>query len=153
LKGRYRVTLYAKEGTYALSVPKSRLGYLLLPVARVHPFEIRLKPPVSVDVPRGVKPVGKAARKTFTYTPLRIRPKKEETSKEAEKPAEKSAAQTPPPKIEEITSATFSMQAEQNKQSTKTPKRGGRSKNTTTTKKGGKTTQTKGGKTKKTVAA
>ena len=137
LKGRYRVTLYAREGTYALSVPKSRLGHLLLPVARAHPFEIRLKPPMSVDVPRGVKPVGKAARKSLTYTPLRIRPKKEKTSKETEKPAEKPAAQTPPPKIEEITSATFT-QAEQ---STKTPKRGGRSKNTTTTKKGGKTKQ------------
>jgi len=89
LKGRYRVTLYAKEGTYALSVPKSRLGHLLLPVAKAHPFEIRLKSPVSVDVPRGVKPIGKAARKTFTYMPLRPRRKK--------------AAATAP-KIEEVTS-------------------------------------------------
>ncbi|MFZ8809672.1 MAG: hypothetical protein ACO2PN_16405, partial [Pyrobaculum sp.] len=73
LRGRFRVTLYAKEGTYALSVPKSRLGYLLLPVAKAHPFEVRLKSAVQVDVPRGVKPVGKAARKSLTYTPLRPR--------------------------------------------------------------------------------
>ena len=94
MKGRYRVTLYAKEGTYALSVPKSRLGHLLLPVARAHPFEIRLKSPVSVDVPRGVKPIGKAARKTFTYTPLRPRKLR---------PRRKKAA-APAPKIEEVTS-------------------------------------------------
>jgi hypothetical protein len=87
LKGRYRVTLYAREGTYALSVPKSRLGHLLLPIARAHPFEIRLKSPAPVDVPRGVKPVGKAARKTLTYTPLR--PRKRHTAA---------------PKVEEVTS-------------------------------------------------
>jgi hypothetical protein len=89
LKGKFRVTLYAKEGTYALSVPKSRLGHLLLPVARAHPFEVRLKSPVSVDVPRGVRPVGKAARRSLTYTPLRPRKRK---------------AATPAPKIEEVTS-------------------------------------------------
>jgi len=94
LKGRYRVTLYAKEGTYALSVPKSRLGYLLLPIARAHPFEVRLKTPVSVDIPRGVKPVGKASREAFAYTPLR--------------PRKKAAA--PVPKIEEVTSAVLSKQ-------------------------------------------
>ena len=93
LKGRFRVTLYAKEGTYALSVPKSRLGHLLLPVARAHPFEVRLKSAVSVDVPRGVKPVGKAARKALTYTPLRLR---------------KRSTPMPTPKIEEVTSALVS---------------------------------------------
>jgi len=92
LKGKYRVTLYGREGTYALSVPKSRLGYLLLPVARAHPFEVRLKSPVSVEIPRGVKPVGKAARKSLTYTPLRkTRSSKRKTA--------------PVPKIEEVTSA------------------------------------------------
>jgi len=95
LKGKYRVTLYAKEGTYALSVPKSRLGHLLLPIARAHPFEVRLKSPVPVDVPRGVKPVGKAARKALTYTPLR--PRKRHTT-------------APAPKIEEVTSALLSEQ-------------------------------------------
>jgi hypothetical protein len=90
LKGKFRVTLYAREGTYALSVPKSRLGYLLLPVARAHPFEVRLKSPVSVDIPRGVKPVGKAARKSLTYTPLRPRKKKQTATA---------------PRIEEVTSA------------------------------------------------
>jgi len=93
LKGRFRVTLYAKEGTYALSVPKSRLGHLLLPVARAHPFEVRLKSAVPVDVPRGVRPVGKAARKSFKYTPLR--PRKRSTPASA-------------PKIEEVTSALAS---------------------------------------------
>jgi len=88
------VTLYAREGAYALSVPKSRLGHLLLPVARAHPFEVRLKSAVSVDVPRGVKPVGKAARKSLTYTPLRPRRKKAATR-----------AHAPAPKIEEVTSA------------------------------------------------
>ncbi len=93
LRDRFRVTLYAKEGTYALSVPKSRLGHLLLPVARAHPFEVRLKSAVQVDVPRGVKPVGKAARKALTYTPLRPRRKKQTAA--------------PAPKIEEVTSALF----------------------------------------------
>jgi hypothetical protein len=90
LKSRYRVTLYAREGTYALLVPKSRLGYLLLPVARAHPFEVRLKSAVSVDIPRGVRPVGKVARKSLEYTPLRPR---------------KRSAPAPAPKIEEVTSA------------------------------------------------
>ena len=90
LRGRFRVTLYAKEGTYALSVPKSRLGHLLLPVVRAHPFEVRLKSAVQVDVPRGVKPVGKAARRSLTYTPLRPRKRKQAA---------------PAPRIDEVTSA------------------------------------------------
>jgi hypothetical protein len=94
LRSRFRVTLYSQEGTYVLSVPKSRLGYLLLPVARAHPFEVRLKSAVSVDVPRGVKPVGKTARKSLTYTPLRLRKTHAETQKNM-----------PAPKIEEVTSA------------------------------------------------
>jgi len=93
LRGRFRVTLYAREGTYALSVPKSRLGHLLLPIARAHPFEVRLKSAVAVDVPRGVKPVGKAARKSLKYTPLRPR---------------KRSTPVPTPKIEEVTSALAS---------------------------------------------
>jgi hypothetical protein len=135
-RGRYKVTLTAKEGEYVLSVPQTVFGKLMYQV-------IRKKGPLTLNFGRrnavtlninlkGIRPLGKTARKSLTYTPLRIRPKKEETSKEAEKPA----VQTPPPKIEEITSATFSTQAEQ---SAKTPRRGGRSKNTTTTKKGGKT--------------
>ena len=100
LRGRFRVTLYAKEGTYALSVPKSRLGHLLLPVARAHPFEVRLKSAVQVDVPRGVKPVGKAARKSLTYTPLR--PRKREQA-------------APAPRIDEITSAVAATPAKRSK--------------------------------------
>ncbi len=101
LRGKFRVTLYAKEGTYALSVPKSRLGHLLLPVARAHPFEVRLKSAVQVDVPRGVKPVGKAARKALTYTPLRPRRKKQTAA--------------PAPKIEEVTSAVPAATARRSK--------------------------------------
>jgi hypothetical protein len=52
LRGRFRVTLYGKEGTYALSVPKSRLGHILLPVVRAHPFELELKSAVTVEIPR-----------------------------------------------------------------------------------------------------
>jgi hypothetical protein len=95
LRGRFRVTLYSRDGTYALSVPKSRLGHLLLPIARAHPFEVRLKSPVSVDVPKGVRPVGKAARKSLTYTPLRPRKRRATTHETA----------APTPKIEEVTSA------------------------------------------------
>ncbi len=81
LKNNYRVTLYAKEGTYTLSVPNTRLGQLLLPVARQNPITVRVKPPVAVSaLPRGVKPVGKAAPKVFTYTPLRIRKKADEAT-------------------------------------------------------------------------
>ncbi len=98
LRGRFRVTLYAREGTYALSVPKSRLGHLLLPVARAHPFEVRLRSAVQVDAPKGVRPVGKTARKTFTYTPLR--------------PKKRRATATAIPKIEEVTSAVFGATAQ-----------------------------------------
>ena len=103
LKSRFRVTLYAKEGTYALSVPKTRLGYLLLPIATAHPLEVRLRPPVSVNIPRGVRPVGKAARKSLTYTPLRPRKKEGTATTEESAPA-------PAPKIEEVTSALASAQ-------------------------------------------
>ena len=144
-RGRYKVTLTAKEGEYALSVPQTVFGKLMYKVIRKKGpltlnFGRRNAVTLNIDL-KGIRPLGKTARKSLTYTPLRIRPKKEKTSKETEKPAEKPAAQTPPPKIEEITSATFSTQAEQNKQSTKTPRRSGRSKNTTSTKKGGKTKQ------------
>jgi len=163
-RGRYKVTLTAKEGEYVLSVPQTVFGKLMYQVIRKKGpltlnFGRRNAVTLNIDL-KGIRPLGKTARKSLTYTPLRIRPKKEKTSKETEKPAEKPAAQTPPPKIEEITkeetskeaekpaaqtpppkieeitSATFSTQAEQ---STKTPRRSGRSKNTTTTKKGGKT--------------
>jgi hypothetical protein len=93
LRSMFRVTLYAKEGTYALSVPKSRLGHLLLPIARAQPFEVRLRSAVQVDVPRGVKPVGKAARRSLTYTPLR--------------PRKRTGTTRLMPRIEEVTSATF----------------------------------------------
>ena len=95
LRSTFRVTLYGREGTYALSVPKSRLGHLLLPIARAHPFEVRLRSAEQVDVPRGVKPVGKAARKSLTYTPLKPRKRRAE----------------PTPKIEEVTSAVLATPA------------------------------------------
>jgi len=101
LRGRFRVTLYSREGTYALSVPKSRLGHLLLPVARAHPFEVRLKSAVQVDVPKGIKPVGKTARKSLTYTPLRPRKRRATTHEKT----------TPMPKIEEVTSAVYATPA------------------------------------------
>jgi hypothetical protein len=156
-RGRYKVTLTAKEGEYVLSVPQTVFGKLMYQVIREKgPLTLNFgrKNAVTLNINlKGIRPLGKTARRSLTYSPLRIRPKKEETSKEAEKPA----AQTPPPKIEEITSATFTQAANPEtanpEQSTKTPRRGGRSKNTTTTKKGGKTTQTKGGKTKQAVAA
>ena len=103
-KSRFRVTLYGKEGTYALLASKYRLGELLLQIARAQPIEVRLKTPVAVNIPRGVKPVGKAARKAFTYTPLKPR-KKEET---AAQPQTATAPQTSPPRIEEVTSALVS---------------------------------------------
>ena len=150
-RGRYKVTLTAKEGEYVLSVPQTVFGKLMYKVIRKKGpltlnFGRRNAVTLNIDL-KGIRPLGKTARKSLTYTPLRIRPKKEKTSKETEKPAEKPAAQTPPPKIEEITSATFAQTATQAanpetanpEQSTKTPRRGGRSKNTTTTKKGGKT--------------
>jgi len=93
-KSRFRVTLYSKEGTYALLASKYRLGELLLPIARAQPIEVRLKSPVATDIPRGVKPVGKAARKALTYTPLK--PRKKSTEEVTSAPA---------PKIEEVTSA------------------------------------------------
>ena len=82
LKSKYRVTLYAREGSYALSVPNSRLGQLLLPIARQHPITINVKPPVTLsELPRGVKPVRKTAPKTFTYVPLSKRKKKSKSKK------------------------------------------------------------------------
>ncbi len=57
--------------------------------------------PVQVDVPKGVKPVGKAARRAFTYTPLRPRRKQTATA-----PTPKTET-APAPKIEEVTSSVF----------------------------------------------
>jgi len=71
LKSRHKVTLYAREGTYALSVPNSRLGWLLLPFTRQNPIMVKVKPPVELkELPRGVKPVRKTAPKMFTYVRL-----------------------------------------------------------------------------------
>ena len=76
LKSNYRVTLYTKEGTYALSVPRPRLGDLLLPVARQNPIVVKVKPPVLLPgIPKGVKPIGKAAPKVFKYVPVSKRKK------------------------------------------------------------------------------
>jgi hypothetical protein len=86
LKGRYRVTLVAREGMFALSVPKSRLGTLLMPLASGNTFKVAAKTPVAIDTSlRGVKPVRKAARKVFTYTPLRKTTRKK-TKKNAPPP-------------------------------------------------------------------
>jgi len=74
LKSKYRVTLYGVDGSYAFSVPQTRLGKLLLPVAREQPITVSLKKSVEVPVEnlKGVKPLKKAARR-FGYTPIRSR--------------------------------------------------------------------------------
>ncbi len=99
-RGKFRATLTAKEGTYALSVPQSVLGRLMYQIAKQRPLVIDLgrRSAVQVDLNiKGIRPVGKTARKVLTYKPLskpRPRKKKKET-------------QAPPPKIDEVTSAVF----------------------------------------------
>jgi hypothetical protein len=103
LKGKYRVTLVAREGMFALSVPKSRLGALLLPLASGNTFKVEAKNgPVAINTNlKGIKPVRKAARKTFTYVPLRPR---KTTKKKTSTTQKKSTAPLPVSKIEEVTS-------------------------------------------------
>ena len=93
LKNRYRVTLYAKEGSYALSVPNSRLGQLLLPIARQRPITFDVKPPVALsELPRGVKPVRKSAKKEFTYVPLSKKTKKDKSEQKSTETEQKPTA-------------------------------------------------------------
>lgn len=102
LKSKYRVTVYGVDGSYALSVPQTRLGKLLLPVAREQPIVVSLKKSVEVPVEnlKGVKPLKKAARR-FGYTPIRSR--KKAVAKQHEMEATAKAVEFKPP--EEVTSA------------------------------------------------
>jgi hypothetical protein len=116
-RGRYKVTLTAKEGTYVLSVPQTVLGKLLYQVVRKKPLTIEFgrRNPVPVDIKfKGIRPLGKTARREITYTPLRPpRPKKEKK--------EESAPLVP--KIEEVTSAiTQTTSTAQNRRNNKRDK-------------------------------
>jgi len=159
-RGRYKVTLDAKEGTYALSVPQTVFGKLMYKVIKKKEpliLDFGRKNAINLDINlKGIRPLGKTARSSLKYIPLRTRPKKpkkEKTRKTKKESTETTATTTttttttPVPKIPEITSATFAYAAkaehEANPEQTqvanpgqteKKPKRGGRSKNTTKTK-------------------
>jgi len=112
-RGRYKVTLTAKEGTYALSVPQTVFGKFMYQIVKQKPLTIELgrKNPISVNINfKGIRPLGKTARKVLKYTPLRPPRPKNETP-----------ATAPPPKIPEITSAVFgsSKQAKEDRKNTR----------------------------------
>jgi len=113
-RGRYKVTLTAKDGTYALSVPQTVLGKFMYQIVKQKPLTIEFgrKNPISVNINfKGIRPLGKTARNVLKYTPLRPpRPKKDKTPDTA-----------PPPQIPEITSAVFgsSKQAKEDRKNTR----------------------------------
>ncbi len=111
-RGKFRVMLTAKEGTYALSVPQTVFGKLMYQIVKKKPLTInfgRGKNALQLkdeDINlKGIRPLGKTARKAITYTPLRPpRPKKKE-KEETPAPVPKTPEVASPPP--EITSALF----------------------------------------------
>jgi hypothetical protein len=83
-RGRFRVTLIAKEGTYALSVPQTSFSKLIYQIVKQRPLTINFGHttalPLNLNI-KGIKPLGKTARKEITYTPLRLNKKKKKTTK------------------------------------------------------------------------
>jgi len=109
-RGRYKVTLTAKEGTYALSVPQTVFGKFMYQIVKQKPLTIEFgrKNPISVNINfKGIRPLGKTARKVLKYTPLRPPRPKDETPATTPPQKSKEKPTTPLPKIPEITSAVF----------------------------------------------
>ena len=108
-RGRFKVTLFAREGTYALSVPQSVFGKFMYQLAKKKPIIIDFgrRNAVSVDVNfKGIRPLGKTARGLLTYTPLK--PSKGEKKEKKNVTTTAPAKETATPKIEEVTSALAS---------------------------------------------
>jgi hypothetical protein len=103
-RGRYKVTLTAKEGTYALSIPQTVFGKFMYQIVKKKPLTIDFKSAVPVEINfKGIRPLGKTARKSLKYVPLRPRPPKEN---EKEQKNKKNVSATVP-QMSEITSALF----------------------------------------------
>jgi len=106
-RGRFRVTLIAKEGTYALSVPQTSFSKLIYQIVKQRPLTMNFGHttalPLNLNI-KGIKPLGKTARKEITYTPLRPNRKKKKTAKT--KTTTETQTQKPP-KIPEVSSGTF----------------------------------------------
>jgi len=116
-RGKYRVMLFAKEGTYSLSVPRTVLGKLLYKIVKQRPLTIQFgrgKNALQLKAEdlnlKGIRPMGKTASQVVKYVPLRPTPpgSKKEKTDTTQKDKETTPAQAaPPPKIPEVTSAVF----------------------------------------------
>jgi hypothetical protein len=141
-RGRFRVTLFAKEGTYALSVPQMSFSKLIYRIVKQRPLTINFGRTTAMSLNlniKGIKPLGKTARKEITYTPLRLNKKKKKTTKT--KNTTETQTKTQPPKIPEVTPPVFDKKLDADTTATSTDRNKG---------KGGKT---KTGKNRKAITA
>jgi len=145
-RGRFRVTLFAKEGTYALSVPQMSFSKLIYRIVKQRPLTINFGRTTAMSLNlniKGIKPLGKTARKEITYTPLRLNKKKKKTTKTkntTETQTTETQTKTQPPKIPEVT-PVFDKELDADTTATSTDRNKG---------KGGKT---KTGKNRKAITA
>ncbi|MCI4465711.1 MAG: hypothetical protein JHC22_08020 [Thermoproteus sp.] len=98
----YKMDALTNYGLLVFSVPDSRVGFVLRPIAEAEgALTIAVPAAYKVELPqvKGVRPVGKSAKTVYMYVPL----------KRSKKRAKKAAAvEAPPP---EITSAVFTEEA------------------------------------------
>gem|GEM_PF-4295830 len=92
----YKMDALTNYGLLVFSVPDSRVGFVLKPIAEAE-GGLTVAAPAKVELPqvKGVRPVGKNAKAVYVYVPLR---KGKRRAKRA------AAVEAPPP---EITSAVF----------------------------------------------
>jgi hypothetical protein len=109
-RGRFRVTAFAREGTYALLVPQASFGKLMYRIVKQRPLTIDFGRTNTISINfniKGIRPLGRTARREVTYTPLRKykpKPKKDKKKTTGTKPATETQKQEVP-RILEYTSA------------------------------------------------
>jgi len=117
-RGKYRVMLFAKEGAYSLSVPRTVLGKLLYKIVKQRPLTIQFgrgKNALQLKAEdlnlKGIRPIGKTASQVVKYVPLRLIPPEAKEKRRKKKNETATTPQTtettPTPKILEVTSAVF----------------------------------------------
>ena len=120
-RGRFRVTVFAREGTYALSVPQASFSKLIYQIVKQRPLTIGFGRTNAISINfniKGIRPLGKTARREVTYTPLRKykpKPKKDKKKTTETKPAAEAQKQEVP-RILEYTSAVQFEPARRNKE-------------------------------------
>jgi hypothetical protein len=127
-RGKFRVTLTAKEGTYALSVPQTVFGKLMYKIVKQKPLTIDFGRKGAVQLKaedlniKGIKPIGKTASQVVKYVPIRPTPPHLKEKRRKKKTAQTQT--TPPPTIPEITSAVFSASVSAEESTKKSAKKG-----------------------------